>query len=361
MTSLLSPITLRSLEISNRIWLAPMCQYQVDKNDGVPHEWHLVHYGARAVGGFGLLIAESTGVSPEGRISPNCTGLWNDDQVVAWKKITNFVHSQGAKMGVQLNHAGRKASTYPWLPGVPNGTQSEAEGGWQTFAPSAVAQEGLDTPQELTIDGIKKVVADFAAAAQRAVEAGFDVIEIHGAHGYLLHQFLSPISNKRTDEYGGSFENRTRLFREVATAIRSVIPEGMPLVARISATDWIDDEPSWDGDQTVKLVADLKELGVDAVDISTGGVAAARIPVGPSYQVEFARQVKQEVGIPTSAVGMITEAQQAQQHLDNGDADIITIGRAALREPSWPLKAAHQLGLKTEEIHYPRSYWRGVW
>ncbi|WP_408607598.1 NADH:flavin oxidoreductase/NADH oxidase [Corynebacterium suranareeae] len=361
MTSLLSSITIRGLEIPNRMWLAPMCQYQANQLDGVPLDWHLVHYGARAVGGFGLLIAESTGISPEGRISPRCTGLWNDDQIAAWKKITNFVHAQGSLMGVQLNHAGRKASTYPALPEFAPGTQSENEGGWEAFGPSAIAQSGLDTPTELTLDGILRIIEDFASAAKRAVRAGFDVIEIHGAHGYLLHQFLTPLANKRTDNYGGSFENRTRLFKEVAQAIRAVIPDTMPLIARISATDWIDDEPSWDADQTVQLVSELQALGVDAVDISTGGAVPAKIPVGPSYQVEFARRVKQEVGIPTSTVGLITEVQQAQDHLDRGDADIVSLGRAALRYPSWPLQAAHELGKKRDEIPYPPSYARGAW
>lgn len=361
MNSLFSPITLRELEISNRVWLAPMCQYQANGQDGIPRDWHFVHYGSRAVGGFGLIIAESTGVSPEGRISPNCTGLWNADQLAAWKRITDFVHAQGVKMGVQLNHAGRKSSTYPALQKYPHGTQLVDESGWEPLAPSAVAGPGLATPTELDADGIKKVIKDFADSAMRAVDAGFDVIEIHGAHGYLIHQFLTPLANKRTDEYGGSFENRTRLFREIVVAIREVIPEGMPLIARISATDWIDDEPSWDDDQTVQLVKDLSELGVDAVDISTGGAVSARILIGPSYQVQFARRVKQEVGIPTSAVGLITDPVQAQAHLNNGDADVITIGRQALREPSWPLKAAHELGLSTEEIPYPESYWRGVW
>lgn len=361
MTSLLSPITLRGVEIPNRMWLAPMCQYQANNFDGVPLDWHLVHYGARAVGGFGLLIAESTGVNPEGRISPTCTGLWNDNQVEAWKKITDFVHSQGSLMGVQLNHAGRKASTYPALPEYPTGTQPIEESGWETFGPSAIAQPGLAVPTELDQEGIDKIIRDFAESAQRAVRAGFDVIEVHGAHGYLLHQFLTPLANKRTDNYGGSFENRTRLFREVVQAIRAVIPETMPLIARISATDWIDGEPSWDGDQTVQLVSELSELGVDAVDISTAGAVPADIPVGPSYQVQFARRVKQGVGIPTSTVGLITDAAQAQHHLDQGDADIISLGRAALRYPSWPLQAAHELGQSRKEISYPPSYSRGAW
>ena len=361
MTSLLTSIAIRGLEIPNRMWLAPMCQYQANNLDGVPLDWHLVHYGARAVGGFGLLIAESTGISPEGRISSRCTGLWNEVQVEAWERITNFVHAQGGLIGVQLNHAGRKAGTYPALPNFPTGTQSVDEGGWETFGPSAVAQPGLADPTELTREGIEKVIQDFAAAAERAVRAGFDAVEVHGAHGYLLHQFLTPLANKRTDIYGGLFENRTRLFREVAQAIRAVIPDSMPLIARISATDWIDDEPSWDDDQTISLVSDLKKLGVDAVDISTGGAVPATIPVEPSYQVKFARRVKQEVGIPTSAVGLITQVGQAQGHLDRGDADIISLGRAALRYPSWPLFAAHELGKTRDEIPYPPSYARGAW
>lgn len=361
MTSLFSPLQLRGLTVRNRVWMAPMCQYQVTTEDGVPNDWHLVHYGARAAGGFGLIIAEATGVSPEGRISPACTGLWNDEQVQAWKRITDFAHTQGTPMGVQLNHAGRKASTYPWLPGNPSGTVPATGGGWRILGPSAVAQKGLDVPEEMTLADIQKVVEDFAAASRRAVDAGFDSIEIHGAHGYLLHQFLTPLANKRTDDYGGSFDNRTRLIREVVTAVRATILEEMPLVVRLSATDWIDDEPSWDADQTVRFVEILKGLGVDAVDISTGGAAPARIPVGPGYQVDFAARVKREVGIPTSAVGLITEPAQAQELLDDGLADIISLGRAVLRDPSWPLRAAHELGLSTEEIPYPASYWRGVW
>ena len=361
MTSLFSPIEIRGLKIRNRVWMAPMCQYQVTTQDGVPQEWHAVHYGARAAGGFGLIVAEATGVSPEGRISPACTGLWNDEQVRAWKRITDFAHSQGTPIGVQLNHAGRKASTHPWLPGRPSGTVPVTDGGWETVGPSAVAQNGLDTPREMTLEDIHKVIDDFVAASRRAVEAGFDTIEIHGAHGYLLHQFLTPLANTRTDDYGGSFGNRTRLIREVVTAIRGVIPEGMPLLVRLPATDWIKDEPSWDADQTVRLVDELKGLGVDAVDISTGGAASASIPVGPGYQVEFAARVKKEVGIPTSTVGLITEPRQAQTLIHEGLADIVTLGRAVLRDASWPLRAAHELGLSAEEIPYPESYWRGVW
>lgn len=361
MTSLFSPLQLRGMNIRNRVWLAPMCQYHVTAQDGVPEDWHVVHYGARAAGGFGLIVTEATGVSPEGRISPACTGLWNDDQVVAWRRITDFAHSQGAAIGVQLNHAGRKAGTYPWLVGQPSGTMPVDEGGWEILGPSAVAQDGLSTPREMTLEDIQKVIRDFAAASLRAVDADFDTIEIHGAHGYLLHQFLTPLANKRTDEYGGSFEGRTRLMREIVTAIRAVIPENMPLLVRLSATDWIDDEPSWDADQTVRLVAVLKDLGVDAVDISSGGAAKASIPVGPGYQAPFAARVKNEVGIPTSTVGLITEPREAQALLDEGVADIVSLGRAALRDASWPLRAAHELGVPAEEAPYPVAYWRGVW
>lgn len=361
MSSLFSPITLRGLEIRNRVWLAPMCQYQVTEHDGVPRDWHQVHYGARATGGFGLMVAEATAVSPEGRISPNCTGLWNEEQVRAWRHITDFAHRQGTPMGIQLNHAGRKASTYPWLPDYPSGTQPIAEGGWPTVGPSAIAMAGQGVPRALELSEIVGIIEDFAAAAERAVRAGFDTVEIHGAHGYLLHQFLTPLANQREDAYGGSFDNRTRLIREVVSAVRAVIPESMPLLVRLSATDWIEGHPSWDPDQTVALVARLKELGVDAVDISTGGAAPARIVLSPGYQVPFARRVKAETGLPTSAVGLITTPHQAEKLIDAGDADIITIGRAALREPSWPLRAAHDLGVDKAEIPYPPSYWRGVW
>ncbi len=359
MTLLFSPLRLRDLEIRNRAWMPPMCQYHAFDSDGTPEDWHLVHYGARAAGGFGLLIAEATGVVPEGRISPLCTGLWNDRQEKAWARIVQFVHAQGATMGIQLNHAGRKASTTPWRPGLGEGSVPLGHGGWRTVGPSPIAQEGIDEPREMTVEEIEAVPGQFAAAAERAVRAGFDTVEIHGAHGYLLHQFLTPLANQRTDEWGGSFENRTRLFLAVVRAVREVIPEGMPLLARLSATDWIDG--AWDLEQSVRLAALLRDAGVDLIDVSTGGASMAKIPTGPGFQVPFAEAIRREAGIPTAAVGMITEPEQAEEILREERADVTLIGRAALRESGWALRAAHELGLERDEIPYPGSYWRATW
>lgn len=360
MTTLFDPIRLRDLEIRNRVWLPPMCQYHAFDADGTPEDWHVVHYGARAAGGFGLIIAESSGIIPEGRISPLCTGLWNDRQEEAWAGIVKFAHSQGAKMGIQLNHAGRKASTVPARPGQKpvddTDTIPVGHGGWVAVGPSAVANDGLAVPREMTAEEIEALPGQFAASAERAVRAGFDTIEIHGAHGYLLHQFLTPLANKRTDDWGGSFENRIRLIRLVVAAVRGVIPEGMPLLVRLSATDWI--EGAWDLEQTVRLATLLKEDGVDLIDVSTGGAAHAQIPVGPGYQVRFAGEIRRRAEIPTAAVGLITDPRQAQEILDDSLADAVLIGRAGLRNASWPLLAAHELGRSREEIPYPGSYSR---
>lgn len=368
MSELFSPFRLRELELSNRVWLSPMCQYHVSARDGVPEDWHLVHYGARAVGGFGLIIAESTGVVPEGRISALDTGLWNDEQEAAWARIVSFVHAQGAKMAVQLNHAGRKSSTVPALPDQErfDGTDTvpPEHGGWVPAGPSAVAQPGLAVPREMTADELYDLPEIFADAARRAVRAGFDAVEIHGAHGYLLHQFLTPLANKRSDSWGGSFENRTRLIRLVASAVRAAIPETMPLIVRLSATDWMDaddSEPSWDLDQTVALTHLLRDAGVDLIDVTSGGAHPADIPVGPNYQTRFAEEIRRETGVPTAAVGLITEPAQAEAIVAEGRADAVLIGRAALRDALWPYRAAHALGLPRQEIPYPPSYHRGAW
>lgn len=364
MTSLLEPLTLRGLTTKNRIWLPPMCQYHCTNSDGVPEAWHQVHYGARAIGGFGMIIAESTGVTAEGRISPLCTGLWNDEQESAWAGIVDFVHTQGAKMAIQLNHAGRKSSTVPNLPDQPtyaSETVPESAGGWQPVAPSEIPGDGMAAPHMMTREEIFDLPEHFAAAAERAVRAGFDAIEIHGAHGYLLHQFLSPISNQRTDSWGGSFGDRTRLIRLVATAVRAVIPEEMPLIMRLSATDWIDDEPSWDLDQTVTLVGLLEEAGVDLVNVSTGGLVSAPIPVAPNYQVRFAEEIRRRTGVPTAAVGLITEPSQAEAIVAEGRADVVLIGREALRDPNWPLRAEDTLGGKKAQVEMPASYHRAAW
>ncbi|QGU05858.1 NADH:flavin oxidoreductase/NADH oxidase [Corynebacterium comes] len=360
MTSLFTSLRLRDLEIPNRVWLPPMCQYHAFDADGTPEDWHMVHYGARAAGGFGLIIAESTGVVPEGRISPLCTGLWNDRQEEAWARIVRFAHSQGSKIGIQLNHAGRKASTVPARPGQKPVNDTDTipvgHGGWVAIAPSAIANDGLAVPREMTAAEIEAIPGQFAASAERAVRAGFDTIEIHGAHGYLLHQFLTPLANHRTDEWGGSFENRTRLILQVVDAVRKVIPEGMPMIVRLSATDWI--EGAWDLEQTISLAGLLREEGADLIDVTTGGAAKATIPVGPGYQVRFAAEIRRRAGIPTAAVGMITDPEQAEQILDDSLADAVLIGRAALRDAAWPLRAAHELGIDREKIPYPGSYWR---
>lgn len=358
MPSLFDPITLQDLTLPNRIWLSPMCQYSVDKQDGVPTDWHLVHLGSHAALGYGLILTEATAVTPDGRISPQDTGIWNDEQVVAWRRIVEFAHAQGTPIGVQLAHAGRKASTAtPWFG---HGTVPESEGGWPTVAPSAAAFDGYAAPTALSTDQIAEIVAAFAAAARRADDAGFDVVEVHAAHGYLLHQFLSPLANRRTDSYGGSFENRTRLVLAVVDAVRAAWPAGKPLLVRISASDWVDG--GWTVDESADLGGLLREHGVDLVDTSSGGLdPAQQITVGPGYQVSFARDVRVKGGIPTGAVGLITEPAQAQQILDEGSADVVLLARVALREPAWPLRAAHELGLTRDQAPYPKQYLRGAW
>lgn len=358
MTSLFDPITLRGLTLRNRIWLSPMCQYSVEQQDGVPTDWHLVHLGSHAVGGFGLIMTEATAVKPEGRISPEDTGLWNADQVAAWRTIVDFVHAQHTHIGVQLAHAGRKASTFaPWRG---HGSVPVDQGGWPTVAPSAIAFGRYAPPAALTADQIPGLVTAFGDAAERAEQAGFDVVEIHAAHGYLLHQFLSPLSNDRTDEYGGSFDNRARLLLEVVDEVRGRWPQDKPIVVRISATDWVDG--GWTVQDSTDLSLLLAERAVDLVDVSSGGLHPAQeISIGPGYQVPFARDVRTKAGIPTGAVGLITEPTQAQAILDEGSADVVLLARAALREPAWPLRAAHELGLRTEDAPYPPQYTRAAW
>ncbi|MFD7655293.1 NADH:flavin oxidoreductase/NADH oxidase [Actinosynnema sp. NPDC059797] len=352
MSQLFSPLTTRSVTLPNRIAVSPMCQYSA--RDGHPDEWHLVHLGSRAVGGAGLVFTEATAVQAVGRISPEDTGLWDDAHIASWRPIAEFVRAHGSVAGVQLAHAGRKASTYaPFA--AERGGVADADGGWTPVAPSAVAfHDSYRTPVELDREGIARVVADFAAAARRAVEAGFQVVEVHAAHGYLLHEFLSPLSNHRTDAYGGSLENRTRLTREVTAAVREAVGEDVPVFARISATDWV--EGGWSAEDSVVLARDLAELGVDLVDVSTGGnVPAADIPVGPGYQVRFAEAVRRKADVPTGAVGMITDARQAEQVLADGSADLVLLGRELLRDPYWPLHAAQQLGA---QVNPPKQYAR---
>ncbi|MEV6792901.1 NADH:flavin oxidoreductase/NADH oxidase [Streptomyces sp. NPDC051320] len=359
MSALFEPYTLRSLTIPNRVWMPPMCQYSADTsgpNTGAANDWHFSHYAARAAGGTGLIIVEATAVSPEGRISPADLGIWNDTQVEAFRRITGFLEGQGTVAGIQLAHAGRKASTdRPWNGGGP---VSADQDGWQPVAPSAVPfDEGHHVPDELTADGIREIVGQFADAARRALDAGFRVAEIHGAHGYLVGEFLSPHSNHRTDEYGGSFENRSRFALEVVDAVRDVWPEELSLFFRISATDWLDDG-GWTPDDTVRLAPLLKEHGVDLLDVSSGGNAArVRIPTGPGYQVPFAARVKAETPLPVAAVGMITETEQAEKILANGEADAVLLGRELLRDPSWARHAARELG---GHVRVPQQYHRSV-
>ena len=320
-----------------------MCQYSAD--DGVASAWHDVHIGSFATGGAGLIVMEASGVTPEGRISTACLGLWNDQQSMRLKPIVDFVHSQGSKIGIQLAHAGRKGSCLP--PWSDHPMASIEEGGWQSVAPSPISFGGkYPVPRELTVVEIQELVRSFAAAAKRCVDVGFDLVEIHAAHGYLIHQFLSPLSNQRNDEYGGSFENRTRFFLEITRAVRAAIPESMPLFVRISATDWLDG--GWTIDDSIELAKILKENCVDLVDVSSGGTSSgAPVPVGPGYQVPLAESIKKESGILTSAVGLITDPLQAEAIVADGKADAVMIGREMLRNPRWALHAAQVLGAET--------------
>ncbi|QRR01103.1 NADPH dehydrogenase NamA [Dyadobacter sandarakinus] len=350
MASLLfEPFQLKDIQLKNRIVVSPMCMYSSE--DGFANDWHLVHLGSRAVGGAGLIITESTAVSPEGRISPQDLGIWKDEHIEKLRQITSFIAAQGTVPGIQLGHAGRKASTYPAWKG--RGQVPLDQGGWKTQGASAIPfHANEDAPEPLDDAGIRKVVADFAAAATRAQQAGFKVVEIHAAHGYLIHQFLSPLSNQREDAYGGSFENRIRLLLEVVEGIQQVWPENLPLIVRISATDWA--EGGWNIDDSSRLSQILKDKGVSLIDVSSGGLAAhQKISVGPSYQVPFSAQIRRETGIATGAVGLITDTQQAETILANGEADLIIMARELLRDPYFPLHAASELG---EDIQWPVQY-----
>jgi 2,4-dienoyl-CoA reductase-like NADH-dependent reductase (Old Yellow Enzyme family) len=346
-SALFEPFTLRSVTAPNRVWMAPMCQYSAaaeGPDTGAPGDWHLAHYGARAAGGAGLILTEATAVAPEGRISPADLGIWNDRQAEAFARITRFVTARGAVPGIQLAHAGRKASTHRTWDG--GGALGADEGAWQTVAPSAVPFSDLHpVPAELSGAGIQEVVGRFADAARRALEAGFRVAELHGAHGYLIGEFLSPHSNRRTDGYGGPFENRVRFPLEVVDAVRGVWPDDLPLFFRISATDWLEDG-GWTPEETVRFAKELSARGVDLLDVSSGGNAAGvRIPTGPGYQVPFAARVKAATGMPVAAVGEITDPHQAETVLATGQADAVLLGRELLRQPAWPLRAARELGV----------------
>ena len=348
MSHLFDPLTLRGTTIRNRVWVSPMCQYSA--NDGFVGQWHQVHLGSFSTGGVGLIMVEATGVVPEGRISIGCPSIEDDKHAEAFRPMIEFAHSHGVKMGIQLAHAGRKASTM--LPSSDHLMASKEEGGWQAVSPSPIAFHGYPEPRELTTLEIKLLVRDFAAAAVRAVEVGFDVIEIHAAHGYLLHQFYSPLANTRTDEYGGDFEGRTKFLVEVAQAIREAIPEETPLFVRISATDWVDD--GWNIIDSIELSKILKVIGVDLIDVSTGGnVHNAPIEATPGFQVPFAAAIRNEAGIPTAAVGMITEPEQAEHIIVTDEADAVFLARAMLRNPRWALTASEKLGVK---IDWPRQF-----
>lgn len=351
MAKLFTPLRLRALELKNRIVVSPMCQYSAD--GGLPNQWHMVNYGTRAVGGAALVMVEATAVCPEGRITPYCTGLWSDRHVAAFQPITDFIRSQGAVPAVQIAHAGRKASSdTPW-----NGSQylPVGSGGWPTVAPSALPfSPAHAVPHALTHDEIDGVVEMFVEAACRALAAGFEVAEVHCAHGYLLNEFLSPLSNRRDDEYGGSLENRCRLPLRVARAVRESWPQQWPVFARISATDWV--EGGWDLAQSVQFSRWLKEIGIDLVDCSTGGlVPDASIPAAPGFQVPFAAGIRKDAGIATGAVGLITGAAQAERILQDDQADLVFLAREMLRDPYWPLHAARELGV---DVPWPNQYVR---
>ena len=352
MRKLFSPLTLRGITFANRVWVSPMCQYSAV--NGVATNWHDVHIGAFASGGTGMIMMEATGVSPEGRISTQCLGLWNDEQAERLKPIVKFAHQMETKIGIQLAHAGRKGSCLP--PWSDHPMASLDEGGWECVAPSAISFGGkYPTPRSLSEKEISELVGAFGSAAKRAVLAGFDLVEIHAAHGYLIHQFLSPLSNTREDEYGGSFENRIRFIVEIADAVRAAIPESMPLFVRISATDWLDG--GWTIDDSVRLATILKSTGVDLIDVSSGGTSSgAPVPVGPGYQVPLAETIRKSASIATSAVGLITTPEQAEEIVASGKADAVMMGREFLRNPRWPLHAAKVLNANVE---WPAQLLRG--
>jgi 2,4-dienoyl-CoA reductase-like NADH-dependent reductase (Old Yellow Enzyme family) len=353
MPHLFSELKIRGVTLPNRVGVSPMCEYS--SVDGYANDWHFAHLASRAVGGAGLVFTEAAAVTPEGRITPEDLGAWSEKHFEPLERIARFVDSQGGIAGIQLAHAGRKGGVYrPWSG---QGALPEAQGGWRPVAPSAIAfADNFWTPTELSVAQIGQLQQAFATAAERAYAAGFRVIELHGAHGYLMHEFYSPLSNRRTDGYGGAFENRTRMLRETVAAVRGALPDSCPVLVRISSTDWT--EGGWDLEQSVALARDLKKLGVDAIDCSSGGnVEKAEIPVGPGYQVPFAARIRREAEISTAAVGMITDAAQADQIIRNGEADLVLLAREMLRDPYWPLHAAQALG---QTVSWPVQYLRAA-
>ena len=350
MSALFSPLQLRSLVLPHRVMVSPMCQYSSE--DGMPNEWHFVHLGSRAVGGASVVCVEASGVTPEGRITPWDAGIWSEAHARAWKPVADFIRAQGAIPAIQLAHAGRKAScNKPWLGGK---ALAPAEGAWQTLGPSEIAFGHYPPPRAMTAAEIRQTIEDFRRAAGHALAAGFDVVEIHGAHGYLLHSFLSPLSNRRSDDYGGDLERRMRIALEVAQAVRDAWPDDKPVFFRLSATDWA--EGGWDLPQAIELARRLKQIGIDLVDCSSGGnVHDARIPLGPGYQVPFSAAIRKEAEIPTMAVGLIVDAVQAEQIVSLGQADAVCLARAMLRDPYWPRHAAKELGVA---MKWPDQYLR---
>jgi 2,4-dienoyl-CoA reductase-like NADH-dependent reductase (Old Yellow Enzyme family) len=351
MSRLFTPLTLRELTIRNRIFVSPMCQYS--SKDGMPSDWHMVHLGSRAVGGAGLVMVEASAVTPQGRISPDDSGIWNSELAAAYAPFARFIKEQGAVPAIQLAHAGRKASTdLPWNGGAPLNARHR---GWQPIAPSAVPfAPGHPTPREATAQDLEAILGQFALAARRSAEAGFEVAEVHMAHGYLLHEFLSPLSNHRQDEFGGSLENRMRFPLRVATVVRQTWPEHLPVFVRISASDWV--EGGWTLADSLELSRELKAIGIDLVDCSSGAlVPDAKIPAGPGFQTPFAAKIREEVGIATGAVGFITDPAQAEQIVATGLADAVLLARQMLRDPYWPLHAAKALGA---DIEWPLQYQR---
>ena len=353
MPHLFDPLKLRSVDLANRIGVSPMCEYS--STDGLANDWHLVHLGSRAVGGAGLVLTEAAAVTAEGRISPQDLGVWSDDHVAPLARIVTFIHGQGSVAGMQLAHAGRKGSTArPW---EGRQTVTPDEGGWQPVGPTNEPfVDDYPVPRALATGEIPGVVGAFADAARRALDAGFQILEIHAAHGYLIHQFLSPLSNTRTDEYGGSYDGRVRLCLEVVDAVRRVWPDRLPLFVRISATDWVED--GWDLEQSVELARRVKTRGVDLIDCSSGGAAPqAAIPIGPGYQTPFAARIRREAQIATAAVGLITSPAQADQIIRTGEADCVLLAREILRDPYWPLHAAQALG---QTVRWPAQYLRAA-
>lgn len=356
MSSLFEPLTLAGVTLRNRIAVSPMCQYSA--NDGHPVPWHMVHLGSRAVGGAGLVIVEASAVEARGRISPEDSGIWSDAHAESWAPIAKFIAEQGATAGIQIAHAGRKASTAaPWRATPGNARVLPEAGGWDVVGPNAKPFDaGYPVPTAMTVEDIDGVVAAFGSAAKRAVGAGFGLIEIHGAHGYLAHEFLSPLSNDRTDAYGGSFENRTRFLRRIIDTVRGAVPESVPVILRISATDWT--EGGWDLEQSVALVQSIAKSGIDLVDVSSGGnVPHAKIPVGPGYQTSFAAEIRRQTGVKTGTVGLITSSFQADHAIRTGQADLVLLARELLRDPYWPRRAAADLGAKIPApVQYGRAW-----